>query len=937
MANDLIFNAWQRSGLFDSTELTGARLSGTLPLQLEDTATGQQSTGNAPFTLMAAADIGGLKPGAIRHMAPAPGVNDAETTKYVHIDFYEKDLPWRYTPAKNGGNLKPWLVLLVGREADIKVDGGFANVAANVLGEHDPQKSHLFAHTQTDEAGVVTGRILSPCKLLPQQQYMAVLVPAFGKTGTPLWTVNGDVVTGPSEPLRAFHYWRFATAEAGDFETLAAALRIPPAGDIGKAKLYYRRNAVNEELEVYGAITSLQVSAPDQAALNAVHDDLAILTGTLNEERVISLPDYGRPWLADPAAHAVGWPANLNKDARYRSITGLGTWMGVEGQEALMDAAVVQAGALHEAAALISGMALGIWAQTGLWGRHLGTGTPERLQILGPMMARMLASEGGLLLDAVTSGSSPLAPGLFSATAQRLLRQRSPHTRHVNGGIQLAEAITAANKPAPTPDQTPETGHVNEIIKDMGLQSLEDIFQLDIKWIMAVIEELFRILEDFTKDYNSKRKELETAGRIAEIPEIRIVLARNLGSKIADTLQARLEQRQLPCQGWDTLSMIANEAGLELLAFCEQLLVYENRREQFREDLYRALARCMGKHNCEKALTDNTPYKETACDLLLNALDPPPPPQERPVNLDKLAAGLHAALDPRKPDAPARIRLCKRLEGVDCMRLIPAEFPVGIDYPTWDLLRQYDQEWLLPGAKELPKDSITALQTNPAFIDAYMVGINTQFFSEMRWRDLAAERTGTPLRMFWGQMDYTQGKRLADIQPLAEWAKAPAEEVGALSHQSIQPHDADNTTGSRLVIAFHSDLFRRYPNTLVYLVKPAAGNAPDGELTPAAEHDLDELLKAPPQLDMPAGADPVEWRKNRKYFGPVFPGKLAPDITFFIFDVTPADLSQYWLVLDEPPAELRFRNTETADNTNGAAFASAALDLPTRWLSAELN
>src|SRR5207245_5063273 len=121
-----------------------------------------------------------------------------------------------------------------------------------------------------------------------------------------------------------------------------------------------------------------------------------------------------------------------------------------------------------------------------------------------------------------------------------------------------------------------------------------------------------------------------------------------------------------------------------------------------------------------------------------------------------------------------------------------------------------------------------------------------QFMSEMRWRDLAVERTCTPLRMFWGQVNYVTQQREADIQPLAEWAKAPADPIGALSHQSIKPDDPDNQNGSRLVISFRSDLFRRYPHRVVYLVKPPAG---------AADAQVDDLRSAPPELARPPPND----------------------------------------------------------------------------------
>jgi hypothetical protein len=190
--------------------------------------------------------------------------------------------------------------------------------------------------------------------------------------------------------------------------------------------------------------------------------------------------------------------------------------------------------------------------------------------------------------------------------------------------------------------------------------------------------------------------------------------------------------------------------------------------------------------------------------------------------------------------------------------------------------------------------------------------------------------------------------RVADILPLAEWAKAPAKDVGDLSHQAIQPADPNNATGSRLVIVFRSDLFRRYPKTLVYLLKRRVKKTGPGayDLKPADDADLpgalvpeDDLLRLPPQLEHEARNRP-----DRIYFGPVFVGTLTPDITFFCFDVSPETLDQYWLMLDEPPTELRFRNQKPGANPNdppiginpspltedAAAFAKRALDQPTR-------
>ena len=208
---------------------------------------------------------------------------------------------------------------------------------------------------------------------------------------------------------------------------------------------------------------------------------------------------------------------------------------------------------------------------------------------------------------------------------------------------------------------------------------------------------------------------------------------------------------------------------MSLLVFCRLVLADEGARQQFHDGLRRAIRQCMAQRHCRDILA-HLPDGGPSCDDLLDNLPSEPRPEQKPIDLGRLSDALFGALDPRKPGAPARIRLCSQLVGIDCARLIPPEFPIGLDFPTWGLLKQYDKEWLLPGASALEKDSVTALQTNPTFIDAFMVGINTQFISEMRWRDLAVARTCTPLRMFWGQVNYaTHSARPTS----SRWASGP--------------------------------------------------------------------------------------------------------------------------------------------------------------------
>ncbi|MGH8863110.1 MAG: hypothetical protein ACREVZ_00435 [Burkholderiales bacterium] len=871
----MTFLAWKRSKVLAAAQRDGGRLKGTLPLKLEDKATGQQISDAVPVLFTAASDVAGLKPGTIRHLAPKPFTSDAETTKLVHVDFNQPDLPWRYTPraaAAGAQELRPWIVLIVGTAEELKTAGGqVTHIDPIVLTDHDLSMSHLWAHVHA-EGQVSISRLLSPRQLLAQREYVAAIVPAFDPAGEPLW--SGAALNGI---LPAFFSWRFWTAEEGDFETLATALKLRKAGDLGKAKLRYQRPVTNVDvtLEARGAITSLQPPLPQAADVAAARADLDVLNNNVTDEappgaipppplrKIIQLPAYGGLWLED--TDAAKWSKSLNDDPRHRGIAGLGLWMGIVEQESLMDAAVKQAGALQDAGQRIGHLAMGLDAAGRLWTRRLPDTAALRLRVFGPAMGRMLAAGGGTVLARVTSETSTLDAAIFSSAGQRLLRNGTTRARFAGTGrVDRAAVLNAANEPPSPVEKTPAgLPHIDAVARALNQPPLEEALGLP-----RSDERLERLLADFAGRPNNPQTASDFARRVDD----------ELGLQCRDFIAEFLTNITQPTP-----------------IFLE------------RELLLAAIEHCLGQ-----GLDGRT--REAG---LHAALPRPETPDDRhPINLDALASAVAAAIDPTQAKPPAWQRVASTIGGLDLKTLAPPEAPIGLDYPTWTLLNKHSREWLLPGSGSIPRDSIIALKTNPTFIDAFMVGINTQFIGEMRWRLLPAPRVSTPLRMFWGYVNHDSGKREADIRPIAGWPSKPiaapdADDVGDLSHQAIKPGDV--TGKEDLVIAFRTPLFRRYPSTVVYLVRPRPGD------------DVDTLLKAPPKFD-----DSPTDRSQRRYFGPIFFGQMEPDLVFFAFDVDPQALDEFWLVLDEPPAELRFRNDRGLIWPHSAKFAERTIDRPTR-------
>ncbi|MYS95589.1 MULTISPECIES: hypothetical protein [Streptomyces] len=881
------FLSWQRSsvyGLVSSGDLVDGRLKGELPLTLRDDISGETATSSVGFHLMGPHDVGGLAQRAVLRTVPGDLARDVEATKLVHVDFADPDMPWRYTPRRaSGDQLPPWLAVLVGTADEVRVDGPLLRVGSReVFDAYPPVQAHRWAHVHDDGVRRLS-RLISPRELKPDTAYVAALVPAYNEKGEFAWDAEQGRVPAA---LPAFRSWRFWTGPAGDFETLAFAIVPAQVPGLGRAPLAYRRGPVVVELEVRGAITSLggTPDGPDEASaqadLTAYQLAVAGLAATDPLGRkVVGPPRYGRTWAADP--EATTWGAALNGDPRLRGTAGLGTWMGIEAQQELLDAALEQLGGVRLAAHLIEGLACGLMAAQSLWRRKLPAEPARQVHLLAPLMRRMRATTSSTALSAVTGPDSPLDAALFSSAARRALRRSTAWVRHSAAGVVGRDDLVAAANRCPRPARRVVEGlpHADGLSEALGLMPAEDPTMLDLRPLGPRTEQAIANLTGRFIDDGFFRDVWELTEAIAaeyEPCELHIILLRDHQGEVATReLLVAAARRCVLATGWEP-------------------------------------------HFSPPPVEDQEVSIGRLRETLAGLLGAPPPDRCRPADLDHFAAVVTAAVDPHGPNTPAWRRIQSRIGGLTIGDLRPPEVPVGLDFPTWTLLRDRAREWILPGVERMPCDSVVALRTNPAFIDAYLAGLNEQLLAELHWRNVPADRTGTPLLMFWGHVDFEAGQRVAEIRPIADWDGKSI--IGGLQHQVLHPGD---TTGKEdLVIAFRSDLFWRYPATQVYLVKAQPGGT-------AAD---DAVLTATPDFKMSA-AD----RDKRVYIGPTFQGALGRDIVFFAFDIAPAELSKYWLVLDEPPSELRFRARDGqtgqllgASAAHSAAYALATIDRRTR-------
>jgi hypothetical protein len=222
---------------------------------------------------------------------------------------------------------------------------------------------------------------------------------------------------------------------------------------------------------------------------------------------------------------------------------------------------------------------------------------------------------------------------------------------------------------------------------------------------------------------------------------------------------------------------------------------------------------------------------------------------------------------------------------IDKLKPIMA-YPIYED-PMFRELKAISQEYILPNLKEVPVNSITLLETNQAFIEAYMAGLNHEMSRELLWREFPTDQRGSYFRQFWDVSDdvfQSNPEMKLDIKKMHLWHSA----LGSHS-----PRVATNTSGTYLVLLVRGELLKKYPNTQVYAQK-AAYTTPGVADTPRT---------------LASDTNPANLKT------PVFMAELDPDIYLFGFDLDKAEAQGdsddvnkpgWFFVLRERPGQIRF-------------------------------
>lgn len=894
-----------------------AQLLVNLSLQAAGGTAAVNSSAQQTVLLYGPGDVTGFNPNHIVKTEPRDGTPNFEPDYFAGIEFDQPDFPWLFSPAGPDSNnrIPPWIVLIVLSDAEV---GGLVNAqplpyidvkVPAVL--PDLSESWAWAHVQvagdqpanTDLSDLLVNspqqtisRLLCARHLDPSTHYQAFVVPAFdagvqaglgqapsnsGQLG-PAWVGTEQTVRLP-----VFSSFEFSTSDAGDFESLVRKLapHIAPASTGTRPMSVKDSGApwVSDDpsaapMLMFGALEATDVPAGsftwnDGAAFQSDLGTLLTDTAGLAIAPAGTVPKIGPPFYGrwHTGVHAIapgdpGWLGEVNLDPRNRAVAGLGTYVVLQERNQLMRSAWQQFQYVEAANQRLRRMQAARATSGALYQANFVPADPPTLLAWTNLVQRRVLYGTGQSVSA-TIVQSPLPIRTLSAASRRILRpfgplrQRSsssgpPYTSYTklnNGTVQIAP-------PAASPAGLPSyTGELDGLIPPWIPRWVYP-FAKYLPWILLLIALVIGLIVWLV------------AGPVAAFVAAVILLALiywlvrgPLSSTIAvGSVVQSLQPTNL------TPSSFANAPAQSTFQV-----------EQFGVASPGPISGTAGTDSPDAGAFRSG--MEGVVGLMQATFANATSASPAPLQMGAVSTTLISALNPETTlvqRAGMVVKLNPSLNwpgnAMDPLEPVMA-YPV-FPQPMYEPLRDWSQELLLPGVGDIAQNSLTLLQENHAFVEAYMLGLNVEMGRQLLWNGFPTDQRGSYFRQFWDTSAvYPRPANLdtlLDIPPIDQWPIAT----------DLGDNDARGIPNN-VVLLLRGELLRRYPNTHIYACPAAVGTN--------GNHILDD--------------DPSQ------YVLPLYCGSLDPDIAFRGFNLTSDEALSggpnnqgYFFVFEQVTGELRF-------------------------------
>jgi hypothetical protein len=811
--------------------------------------------------LVGPGDITGLEARAIVRIEPRNRTTDFEPNYLPLVEFYDEEFPWRYSPARATpqDRLRPWLVLAVLAEDEFEESGRRGgNLEAITVQDPaaalpEPTELWAWAHVHVNEdltAGTGDGaaalarlqavlaedpdraysRLLCPRRLLPDSAYHAFLIPTF-ETGR-LAGLGQEISAGADGlapawgnapvALPVYFRWYFRTGGFGDFEHLVSLLRprvLDPRVGIRdmdvRAPGFGLPGAGPPVLGLEGALRTPDTTStpwpnpgPFQIALARLLNLSADLADPGGPDQLLVVPPiYGRWHAATRRVRRLDtpiWVNRLNLDPRHRAAAGLGALVVQRNQERFAEAAWKQVGEVDRANRLLRQAQLSLEAGRSVYRARLADMAAEHLiTVTAPAHGRVLASPTTLRWR---MGESRVPLAAVDPAFRRILRPRGP-TRRRFGPVPLrpedvivrinAGQITAAPRKEPGERLIPVDRFKDDVTPG-GLAGALGRLHLRAPWLLPLVLVLL-----FLAGLPLVLGGSWTLGAVLLATAVATAAAAVVARRAAGQLVAAalLDERALVP---GRVAAIPARPGFRVTEQGERIpglgVVGGDSVEaaHFRAAAERA-------HAAFAVELEEEPVRapldmNSVRGRLLEALNPDTTLSRRVGGM--LRVGPPGALAPAGRYVPEQVRPV----------LAAPDFPEPLYVP----LRDLSTDLLVPNLGLIPRNTVSLLETNRTFVEAFMVGANHEMARELLWREYPTDQRGSYFRQFWDVADAPLGasnlparereEHRRDITPIHTWS--PASDLG--EHPVRIGEESEN-----LVLVIRGDLLKRHPDAVI--------------------------------------------------------------------------------------------------------------------------
>lgn len=820
-------------------------------------------------------DVLGINPNAVIKVMPPKDSSDFEPNYLPFIEFYDEDMPWRFSPVSHKNDkLSPWLLLLVLKEDEFVFETASASGLPIITLKSDIlfpslDQSWAWAHVQvngelnaslTDQAVIndevsnllktnpdlAYSRLLSPRRLDANTRYTAFLVPNFkagAKAGLgddkPYDGISTQTKTELTKDSRhpVYYSWSFATSTGGDFEALARRIQPYNAAELSIPTLDIS-DLISESGEDPGNVAPLQFSS------------------------ALMPPGYqDRPWPSTADTPAVKSRNHL------RSLVN----SNVPDLNLLTDDPVVN---------------------------------------LPPMYGQWHAGVNKLLPDSTESGNNSSASSASSQSTQFFLKKG---------------ASTWVTDPAKPWLYTLNLDPRFRAIASLGtevVQTHQEKFMDDAWEQVNAILEANQLLRQgqLAIEVNKKilEKHITPRSETERYAVTSIVHKKMMSTNTSETVARQSQNAKVSPAGFDAGMKKINRPGGKVAPKAASQMNSSVTSIEFREKLLSDLDSAV-KPDVSGAvrrpavfevanaagLAINTPsVEEDFIQEKINSYLIQPTGQ--PWQTENLTTSANHIENELKPEQTLGQRILRRtpIKSTTLSEVKPIMAAPDLPYPMNEYLKSLSGEYLIPGLSKFPNNVVALLEPNRPFIEAFMAGLNHEMARELLWREYPTDQRGSYFRQFWNARDFINTSKqpapeLTDIAFMHTWNGALGSHAPALSQ------------APGLVLVFRGDLFRKFPNTILFAQK--------------GEYFIDPIDKKRKRRLLENGE--VKFPLNKSL--------IEPDINIVGFDLSPdaADGNKadagWFFVFQERLGEARFGiddNDQASSPTNWDGLAWAHVD-----------